>query len=216
MKDVIRGSYEGPPLGDNATILTQIGLGLQHLHENETLYRDLKPNNIMISVPDGKSGPRIKLSLNFGITRNPAQSSLIKIAGTSGWVAPEFYTADQFTTEMDVFAFGLTIGYTLSNGRHLFGEEKEVRILRIKNKKSIALTPDDLNLSTSDVGVFELIIAMVNPELNLRPTLAQVLQHPFFNVRAPAPVHNLSTEYQTYHAADSTRGIYFLSKYCFI
>ena len=194
MKDVIRGSYEGPPLGDNATILTQIGLGLQHLHENETLYRDL----------------------NFGITRNPAQSSLIKIAGTSGWVAPEFYTADQFTTEMDVFAFGLTIGYTLSNGRHLFGEEKEVRILRIKNKKSIALTPDDLNLSTSDVGVFELIIAMVNPELNLRPTLAQVLQHRFFNVRAPAPVHNLSTEYQTYHAADSTRGIYFLSKYCFI
>lgn len=120
-------------------------------------------------------------------------------------MAPEAYTTDQFTKEMDLFAYGLVISFTLSNGQHIFGQEKEERILRIKKKEPIVLTAKDLNLNSKD-SLFDLIVSLVNPEPHLRPSLARVLEHPFF-IQTPS-IPSYSNECQT-SQADSTLGIIF-------
>ena len=48
-------SYQGPRFGSEWKMLRQITPGLEHLHELEIVYRDIKPINILIFVPEGDS-----------------------------------------------------------------------------------------------------------------------------------------------------------------
>ena len=149
LKDFVRGNYKGEPLNcNNSSIIRQIGKGIDHLHRSNIVHRDLKPSNILISLPYGSVGPCFKLSLNFGVTRvgkGSDQIPLWKLTGSKSWMPAEIYIVNQFTPEIDIFAFGCIVGFILSKGKHIFGQEKEERIIRIKRKGPIVLTAKDLN-----------------------------------------------------------------------
>ena len=105
-------------------ILLQSGLGVDHLHRENVMHRDLKPQNVLVSG----TAPNIFIKLcDFGEDVDVAiendksvMMSTVNPFGTPNYMAPE-QTAQQdgkfvFKRNVDIFAFGLT-GLTLLNSQ---------------------------------------------------------------------------------------------------
>ena len=180
LKDVIKGNYQGPPVGrDCRSILLQIIEGLSHLHDKNIVHRNLKPSTICISIPEGRTGPLLKLA-DFGFSRviNKRESfALWKIIGSLSWLPAEIYHATKFTSAMDTFALGCTFAYFLSGGVHPYGTVKEERLDRIKRKEAMTSTVQELIKTT---GAFTLISSMLSSDPEQRPSCLSVLNDCYF------------------------------------
>ncbi|CAA2965000.1 leucine-rich repeat receptor-like serine threonine- kinase [Olea europaea subsp. europaea] len=91
----------------NQTICIGIARGLAFLHEESTLkivHRDIKPNNILL---DKDLNPRIS---DFGLAKlDEDDNSHIstRVAGTIGYMAPEYAMWGYLTYKADVYSFGV-------------------------------------------------------------------------------------------------------------
>jgi len=173
----------GPSVGSRVDVLRQILKGMAHLHLLKIVHGNLKPTNILISVPSGAVGPMMKLT-DFGLLHSyKSYSSLdnnnreFSAAFTESWSAPD----SRLTIASDMFSYGLICGFSLSNGCHPFGEHDLEKIGRIKSHAPILLTADQLNHvdKSAAAQVLELIQALLSKEAEERPTAAQVLKHAF-------------------------------------
>jgi len=84
----------------------QIVLGLSHLHSHNIVYRDLKPENMLLDA-DGN----LRLS-DFGLASILTKENnyqIIGMAGTKGYLAPEILLDWYYGTEVDIFSLGVTL-----------------------------------------------------------------------------------------------------------
>lgn len=93
-------------------IAVQICLALQCLHNHRPMiiYRDLKPENVMIT-PDEK----VKL-IDFDISRKYQEGKLrdTELLGTAGYAAPEQFGFLQTDNRTDIYAFGMVFQLMLA------------------------------------------------------------------------------------------------------
>jgi len=181
--DVICGDYKGHQLGEYRVILSQVATGLRYLHKKNIFHRDLKPENVLVTLPCGSLNPMMKLG-NFGIYRVAQHPlPLCAVAGSQDWMAPEMYESETYSAEMDRYALGLLIAFSLSGGRHPFGRIGSDEVsMKIRLKLPMSLTAEQLHLAGKMAGqVFQLVKELLNADPSKRPTLVQVLGHPFFN-----------------------------------
>ncbi|XP_058680225.1 serine/threonine-protein kinase PAK 1-like [Ammospiza caudacuta] len=77
--------------------------GLDFLHSNDVIYRDVKSCNILLRT-DGS----VKLA-DFGlfVKLTPEQSRRSSVAGTSGWLAPEVVTGQPYGPKVDIWSLGI-------------------------------------------------------------------------------------------------------------
>ncbi|CAO2146754.1 unnamed protein product [Urochloa humidicola] len=90
------------------TIIEGIAQGLLYLHKHSRLrviHRDIKPSNILL---DDEMNPKIS---DFGLakifSKNDIEGSTQRIAGTYGYIAPEYASKGLFSIKSDVFSFGV-------------------------------------------------------------------------------------------------------------
>jgi serine/threonine-protein kinase len=89
-------------------LLYQIASGLDDIHSQGVIHRDIKPNN-MKTDQEGL----VKI-FDFDLSRNDgADAHTVGFRGTQGYAAPELYTfgAVAFTPAVDVYAFAATALY---------------------------------------------------------------------------------------------------------
>ncbi|CAE8700367.1 unnamed protein product, partial [Polarella glacialis] len=87
-----------------SALAEQILLGLEYLHEQQVLHRDLKCSNLLLDV----SG-RVKIS-DFGCSRWIEKGDQAKtLIGSPYWLPPELLVGDSYDQAADIWSFGCTV-----------------------------------------------------------------------------------------------------------
>lgn len=90
-------------------IALDVARGIEYLHglaQETFIHRDLKPSNILLD-----QDLRAKVS-DFGLVKlakDTDKSMMTRVAGTFGYLAPEYATTGKVTTKVDVYAYGVIL-----------------------------------------------------------------------------------------------------------
>ncbi|MFC7217174.1 protein kinase [Streptomyces polyrhachis] len=117
------GDYGPLPPRFAAELLDQLLAGLDAVHAEGVVHRDVKPANILLEVT-GTGRPHLKLS-DFGIAMRKGEARLTEtdfVVGTPGYVAPEQMLGAEPDFPADLFATGL-VGLYLLTGVKPDGKE---------------------------------------------------------------------------------------------
>uniref|UniRef100_U3JH52 non-specific serine/threonine protein kinase n=1 Tax=Ficedula albicollis TaxID=59894 RepID=U3JH52_FICAL len=89
--------------GEIAAVSRECLQGLDFLHSNLVIHRDVKSCNILLRT-DGS----VKLA-DFGLSAQliPEQNQRCSMTGTSGWMAPEVVTGQPYGPKVDIWSFGI-------------------------------------------------------------------------------------------------------------
>lgn len=117
-----------PSLDEIAIIVRGILEGLDHLHQNGIVHRDIKPQNILLHK---ENGIRIAKITDFGLAKELQQGEVSsKLMGTMEYMAPEQFDAkkfginNKFGTNVDLWSFGVIL-YEIFTGDLPFGNRHE-------------------------------------------------------------------------------------------
>ncbi|KAK8615622.1 hypothetical protein V6N13_017207 [Hibiscus sabdariffa] len=113
------------------TIALDVARGVEYLHglaQQSFIHRDLKPSNILLG-----DDMRAKVA-DFGLVRlapvDGKQSIETRLAGTFGYLAPEYAVTGRVTTKVDVFSFGVIL-MELISGRKALDETQPEESLHL-------------------------------------------------------------------------------------
>lgn len=165
---------------DPVNLLLQAALGVQHLHSLNIVHRDIKPHNVLISMPNALGEVKAMIS-DFGLCKKLVSGRLSfscrsGVAGTEGWIAPEMLNGMERTTcAVDVFSLGCVFYYVLSNGKHPFGDP----LRRQGNILNGEFNLQDIDFETHSIEII-LITAMISSSSSHRPSIDAVVKYPLF------------------------------------
>ncbi|XP_076858866.1 myosin-IIIb isoform X3 [Brachyhypopomus gauderio] len=151
-------------------------LGLQHLHNNRIIHRDVKGNNILLTTDGG-----VKL-VDFGVSAQLTSARLRRntSVGTPFWMAPEVIACEQqfdysYDARCDVWSLGIT-AIELADGDPPLAEMHPVKALfKIPRNPSPTLRhPDQWCRSFS-----HFIAQCLIKDFEARPSVTHLLEHPF-------------------------------------
>ncbi|XWS75607.1 hypothetical protein CRYUN_Cryun01aG0105500 [Craigia yunnanensis] len=177
----------------------KIALGLAsallYLHEESeqcVVHRDIKSSNVMLD-----SNFNAKLG-DFGLARFMNQESgleMTRLAGTLGYMAPEYINTGQISKKSDIFSFGVVALEIASGRRSLEPKNEESHISLVaqvwnfyENGRLLELADEKLCMDF-DMEQMECLMIVglwcAHPDHNLRPSIRQALQ--VLNFEAPFP-----------------------------
>lgn len=150
--------------------MKQILNGVQYLHENRIIHRDLKLGNLFLN-----DDLQVKIG-DFGLaTRIEYDGERKKtLCGTPNYIAPEILNKKGHSFEVDVWSIGC-IMYTLLIGKPPF-ETSSLKETYSRIKKCEYRVPQMVSQSATNM-----IIKMLQSEPRTRPKVAQLIKHEFFH-----------------------------------
>uniref|UniRef100_A0A670JA84 non-specific serine/threonine protein kinase n=1 Tax=Podarcis muralis TaxID=64176 RepID=A0A670JA84_PODMU len=159
-----------------AFILHEALMGLQHLHENKTIHRDIKGNNILLTTEGG-----VKL-VDFGVSAQLTSSRLRRntSVGTPFWMAPEVIACEQqldssYDARCDAWSLGIT-AIELGDGDPPLADLHPMRAL-FKIPRNPPPTLRQPEIWSSEFNDF--ISKCLTKDYEKRPTVSDLLQHDF-------------------------------------
>ncbi|CAH2305733.1 myosin-IIIb isoform X1 [Pelobates cultripes] len=151
-------------------------LGLQHLHNNRIIHRDVKGNNILLTAEGG-----VKL-VDFGVSAQLTSARLRRntSVGTPFWMAPEVIACEQqydysYDVRCDVWSLGIT-AIELADGDPPLSAMHPVKALfKIpRNPPPTLLHPEKWCR-----GFSHFISQCLIKDFEKRPSVIHLLEHPF-------------------------------------
>eukprot|EP00253_Pinus_taeda_P034485 PITA_34485 len=163
-------------------IIVGTARGLAYLHEeseNRIIHRDIKASNILL---DNKHRPKIT---DFGLAKLFAEDQThvsTRVAGTLGYMAPEYALRGQLTEKADVFSFGVVLLEIVSGRKNRslaqgteFLIESTWRLYQAERALEIMETTLEGSYSQEGFRVIKIGLLCVQAASVLRPSMSQVV-----------------------------------------
>ncbi|XP_010486455.1 PREDICTED: putative serine/threonine-protein kinase [Camelina sativa] len=180
-----RSKYVALDWSKRAAICVGTASGLAYLHEEvepQVVHRDIKASNILL---DGNFSPKIG---DFGLAKlfpdNVTHVST-RVAGTVGYLAPEYALLGQLTKKADVYSFGILVLEVISgssSSRAAFGEEYMILIewvwkLRKEGRLLECVDPNLTKFPGDEVTRFiKVALFCTQATAQKRPNMKQVVE----------------------------------------
>ncbi|KAL4441904.1 hypothetical protein ABPG74_003655 [Tetrahymena malaccensis] len=161
-----------------ACILDNVLQGLDYLHKNHRMHRDLKSANILLNN-EGEA----KLS-DFGVAS--CKSDADTFVGSPYWLSPEQLNKQKYTNKVDIWALGICI-IEMAEGMPPYGDLRPTSAMKMIKQNPIVNFQDPQQFS-DELNNFLSHCLQINPEE--RWSAEQLLNHDFFKI------HKENLEYE--------------------
>ncbi|KAG6909023.1 Serine/threonine-protein kinase smu1 [Tephrocybe rancida] len=185
--------------GQIAAVSRETAQGLEHLHRHGVIHRDIKSDNVLLSmVGDIKLSASLSLRVpkigwalmmgggtaDFGFCAqisDPAHAKRTTMVGTPYWMAPEVVTRKEYGPKVDIWSLGI-MAIEMIEGEPPYLNQNPLKALYLIATNGTPTIANPENLST----VFtDYLAKCLEVDAEKRPNATQLLQHPFFKLSEP-------------------------------
>ncbi|XP_031765793.2 tyrosine-protein kinase receptor torso-like [Galleria mellonella] len=152
---------------DLLSFCRQIAMGMEFLASNRVVHRDLAARNILVS------GDRTLKIADFGLSRDVYEENQYKQKGNGKmpvkWMALESLTRRIYTTQSDVWSFGVVVWEIVTVGATPYPEVAAARLLRLLRAGYRMPRPNNCSKQ-----LYEVMLSCWHAAPRARPTFAEL------------------------------------------
>lgn len=159
-------------------IFKEILLGIEVMHKNNYIHRDLKLSNLLLMSKDDYSSIKI---IDFGETiERPDVYKASGLVGTTNYMAPEILKKKKYGKSVDIWSFGI-VAYRLLTGSFPYCSNSDNYSKHYKVIKSTILSYIRIDGKKLSPKAIDFINCFLVLEPEKRISISNALNHPFLN-----------------------------------